>query len=243
MASRLEAGTIVNAAGPNAGKVAAMAGLALPVEPRKRSVFVFEAREKFDDMPLLVDPSGIYVRPRRLGLHHRRRRARRRPTARPTRAISSRTGRCSRRSIWPVLATRIPAFEAIKATRAWAGHYDYNTLDQNGVIGPHPEVANFLFANGFSGHGLQQAPAVGKAIAELIVHGGYRTIDCSAFGYDASPKAAVPRAERDLRRGSEVEISPSSDFSSCRAGVLLPGLLPIAVVVARLRASSGRSVR
>jgi glycine/D-amino acid oxidase-like deaminating enzyme len=44
-------------------------------------------------------------------------------------------------------------------------------------------VENFIFANGFSGHGLQQAPAVGKALAELIVHGGYRTVDCSAFAY------------------------------------------------------------
>jgi len=178
----LEAGTMVNAAGPSAGKVAALAGLALPVEPRKRSVFVFEARERIDDLPLLVDPSGIYVR--------------REGSVYITGGAETEEGEgpadpadfdpdwpLFEEAIWPVLATRIPAFEAIKATRAWAGHYDYNTLDQNAVIGPHPEVENFLFANGFSGHGLQQAPAVGRAIAELVVHGGYRTIDCSAFGY------------------------------------------------------------
>jgi FAD-dependent oxidoreductase domain-containing protein 1 len=180
---RLDAGIVVNAAGPNAGRVAAMAGISLPVEPRKRSVFVFEARDRFDDMPLLVDPSGIYVRPE--------------GSVYITGGAEPEEGDQAadagdfepawplfEDTIWPVLATRIPAFEAIKPTRAWAGHYDYNTLDQNGVIGPHPDVANFLFANGFSGHGLQQAPAVGKALAELIVHGGYRTVDCSAFGYE-----------------------------------------------------------
>ncbi len=97
--------------------------------------------------------------------------------------------------IWPTLAVRIPSFEAIKPGRAWAGHYDYNTLDQNAVVGPHPEVENFIFANGFSGHGLQQAPAVGKAIAELLVHGGYRTVDCSAFGYQ---RIAENRPFREL---------------------------------------------
>ncbi|RWL42402.1 MAG: FAD-binding oxidoreductase [Mesorhizobium sp.] len=190
----LEAGIIVNAAGPNAGKVAAFAGLELPVEPRKRNVFVFEARDKFTDMPLLVDPSGIYVRPE--------------GSVYITGGAEPEEGDVApdptdfevnwplfEEVIWPVLATRIPAFEAIKPTRAWVGHYDYNTLDQNGVIGPHPEVTNFLFANGFSGHGLQQAPAVGKSIAELVMHGGYRTIDCTAFGYE---RVAEGRAFREL---------------------------------------------
>jgi glycine/D-amino acid oxidase-like deaminating enzyme len=179
---RLEAGTIFDAAGPSAGKIAAMAGLKLPVEPRKRTVFVFEAHDKFADMPLMVDPSGVYVRPE--------------GSVYITGGAESEEGEgpadpkdfdadwsLFEDKIWPVLATRVPSFEAIKATRAWAGHYDYNTLDQNAVIGPHPEVENFIFANGFSGHGLQQAPAVGKALAELFVHGGYRSIDCSAFSY------------------------------------------------------------
>lgn len=190
----IEAGMIVDAAGPNGGKVAAMAGLALPIEPRKRSVFVFEARERFEDMPLLVDPSGVYVRPE--------------GSVYIAGGAEAETGdgpadpadfepdwTLFEDMIWPVLATRIPAFEAIKATRAWAGHYDYNTLDQNAVIGAHPEVTNFLFANGFSGHGLQQAPAVGKALAEWIVHGGWRSIDCSAFGYE---RIAANRPFREL---------------------------------------------
>ena len=191
---RLEAGTVVNAAGPAAGKVAALAGLALPVEPRKRNVFVFEAREKLDDLPLLVDPSGVYVR--REGSVYITGGAEAEATDGPADASDfDPDWSLFEEAIWPVLATRIPAFEAIKATRAWAGHYDYNTLDQNGVIGPHPQVSNFLFANGFSGHGLQQAPAVGRAIAELITHGGYRTIDCSAFGYE---RIAEGRPFREL---------------------------------------------
>lgn len=180
---RLEAGTVVNAAGPNAGKVAAMADIVLPVEPRKRSVFVFDARDRFSDMPLIVDPTGVYVRPE--GSVYITGGAEAEETDGPADPADFEPDwTLFEETIWPVLATRIPAFEAIKATRAWAGHYDYNALDQNAVIGRHPDMTNFIFATGFSGHGLQQAPAVGRAVAELIVHGGYRTIDCSVFGYE-----------------------------------------------------------
>jgi len=86
--------------------------------------------------------------------------------------------------MWPHLAERVPLFEAIKVISAWVGHYDYNALDQNAVIGAHPEVGNFYFANGYSGHGLQQGAASGNAIAELVVHGAFRTIDLACFSYD-----------------------------------------------------------
>ena len=191
---RLAAGLVVNAAGPDGGKVAAMAGIDLPVYPLKRTVFVFEARDRFDDMPLLVDPTGIYVRPEGSvyitgGAEPHEDDAPSDPgDFEPDWSLWEDT-------IWPVLAARVPSFEAIKATRAWAGHYDYNGLDQNAVIGPHPEVGNFLFANGFSGHGLQQAPAVGKALAEWIMRGRWETVDCSAFGYE---RIAARRPFREL---------------------------------------------
>lgn len=184
---QIGAGLVINATGPNAGHVATLAGIELPVEPRKRSIFVFEARERFEDMPLLVDISGVWVR--------------REGEIYIAGGAEDEIGESAAAPddfdpdwplfetvIWPALATRIPAFEAIRPGRAWAGHYDYNTLDQNAVIGPHNRIGNFLFANGFSGHGLQQAPAVGKALAEWIVHGGWRTLDCSAFTYDRIEK-------------------------------------------------------
>ena len=85
--------------------------------------------------------------------------------------------------LWPVLANRVPAFERIKVVNSWVGHYAFNTLDQNAVIGPHPEVGNFLFCNGFSGHGLQQSPAMGRGISELVTYGAYRSLDLSDLGY------------------------------------------------------------
>ena len=87
-------------------------------------------------------------------------------------------------TLWPLLAARVPAFEAVRATGAWAGYYEYNTFDQNGVVGPHPRWRNFVLASGFSGHGLQHAPGVGRGVAEWLVHGAYRTLDLAPLAFE-----------------------------------------------------------
>ena len=185
-------GTLVNAAGPQAGDVAALAGIKLPVEPRKRCVFVIACRAALPGMPLMVDPTGVWIRPEGevyiCGVSP--------PEDADTRATDFDVDySLFEEVVWPMLAHRVPAMEELKLQRAWAGHYDYNTLDQNAVIGAHPEIANFIFANGFSGHGLQQAPAAGRAVAELIVHGKFVSLDLALFGY---ARVAAGRAVREL---------------------------------------------
>ncbi len=181
----LPCGLLVNAAGPWAGRLAALAGIELPVRPRKRMTYVFDCREDLRQSPLTIDPTGVVFR----------------PEGRQYLAIVSPPESEDRDSddleeeyglfdevIWPALAARVPAFEAIKLARAWAGHYDYNTFDQNAVLGPHPEIGGLLFCNGFSGHGIQQAPAAGRAIAEMIVYGAYRSLDLSKLDYGRIPE-------------------------------------------------------
>jgi FAD-dependent oxidoreductase domain-containing protein 1 len=178
---RIACGTLVNAAGPQAGEVAALAGLKLPVEPRKRCVFVVACRADFNGMPLLVDTTGVWARPEGSGFIC---------GVSPPAHADPRAENFDvdydlfETTVWPALAHRVPAMEALKLVRGWAGHYDFNALDQNAVIGPHPRVTNFIFANGFSGHGLQQAPAAGRAVAELIVHGRFVSLDLTRFGYE-----------------------------------------------------------
>ena len=83
-----------------------------------------------------------------------------------------------------MLAHRIPQFEAIRVQSEWAGHYAMNTFDHNAIIGPHHDVQNFFFLNGFSGHGLQQSPAMGRGTAEILTYGAYRSLDLTPFHYD-----------------------------------------------------------
>ncbi|MBS1302347.1 FAD-binding oxidoreductase [Loktanella sp. SALINAS62] len=172
----------VNCAGTRGAQIAQMAGIALPVEPRKRYSFVFKAETPLDrDLPLTIDPSGVHVR--QDGAYYL---AGCPPDDDP--AVDHDDFGFDHslweNKVWPAIANRVPAFEKVKVVNSWVGHYDYNLLDQNAVLGPHPQVANFVLANGFSGHGLQQSPAIGRGLAERIVHGAYRTLDLSPLSYD-----------------------------------------------------------
>ncbi len=179
--ARIACGAFVNAAGGSGAEVAAMAGLVLPVERRKRTVFAFAAAHPPEGrLPLMIDPSGVWCRPEGEGFI-----AGCSPAPDPEVAADDFEPRHAEWDavVWPALAVRSRAFEALKLTGFWAGHYDMNTIDANVVVGPHPEIDNFHFANGFSGHGLQQAPAIGRGLAELLAFGAYRSLDLTPLGY------------------------------------------------------------
>lgn len=178
-------GILVNAAGPRAQQVCAMAGLSIPVAPHKRHSFVFASATPIPGrMPNVIDLTGTFVRPEgELFLTGNT------PVdGGPADYDDFRTRHAEfEEHIWPALWHRIPCFDALRVQTAWTGHYEYNMLDHNGIVGFHPEVTNFMFANGFSGHGLQQSPAVGRAVSELIMFGGFRTLDLTPFGYERIP--------------------------------------------------------
>lgn len=174
----ISCGTVVNAAGAWAGQVAQLAGVDLPVFPRRRLVFVFGCQTEIKGMPLVIDPKGFYMRPEgRYFICGMKPPADQDPNSHSFDVDYS----WFDETLWPILAHWVPAFEAVKLERGWAGHYEYNTFDRNALLGYHPGVDNMVFANGFSGHGMQQCPAIGRGIAELIAHGGYRTLDLAEF--------------------------------------------------------------
>src|SRR5271167_565214 len=171
---------LVNAAGTRARTLAADAGIDLPVYPRKRTVFVFRSPTVIENCPLVVDTTGLWFRPDGA-----------RFLCGPSPRVDPDVGpddfevdhRLFEDIAWPALAHRVPAFEAARVTSAWVGHYDYNTFDQNAFVGPCEAVPNLILACGFSGHGLQHAPGIGRALAEFITFGEYRSIDVAAFSY------------------------------------------------------------
>ena len=180
--ARIAAGQLVNCAGPRAVQIAEMANLSIPVEPRKRFTFVFAAESRLDrDLPLTIDPSGVHVRTD--GQYYMAGCAPDNDQAVDYTDFDM-DHNIWMDKVWPAIATRIPAFEAVRVVNEWVGHYAYNIFDQNAIIGPHPDVQNFQFVNGFSGHGLQQSPAIGRGMSELITYGEYRTLDLTPFKYE-----------------------------------------------------------
>ena len=199
---RIACGALVNAAGAWGGRLAALAGLQLPVEPRKRYVYVIDCREAPDALhggPLTVDPIGRMVSPRRQDLPVR-------PVARGKQRAASRQSRPIDHDFFEQrgLATAWPhACRPSRASRS-SMHGRASTTTTRSTTTPSsvrtPSIANFYFANGFSGHGAQQAAAAGRAIAELILHGAFRTLDLTRFGYARiAERRPAARAKCDLK--------------------------------------------
>ncbi|NBU42515.1 MAG: FAD-binding oxidoreductase [Betaproteobacteria bacterium] len=173
-------GTVINAAGTGATALAQSAGIELPVQARKRSIFYFTSSARLPTCPMVIDPTGAYFRPEGEGYLCGIAPSPEQDTACHDFEVQH---SLFEEVLWPILAARVPGFEALRLQRSWAGHYDMNLLDHNAIVGAHPDVDNFLFANGFSGHGLQQSPAIGRALSELVTFGEFRTLQLGALGW------------------------------------------------------------
>ncbi|MEO9168360.1 MAG: FAD-binding oxidoreductase [Aestuariivirga sp.] len=183
-AGKIRADAVVNAAGTSGGAIAAMVGFDLPVSAAKRYVYVVDcpaAPEAFRAGPAWFNPDGVYWRPEGRNFLFGFTPS---DDEEPKIKDWEMEHHWFEEKIWPSVYERIPACEALKVVSSYVGHYDYNWFDYNGIIGRHPSLENFYFGNGFSGHGIQQGPATGNALAELICFGEYRTIDLKAMGVE-----------------------------------------------------------
>jgi FAD-dependent oxidoreductase domain-containing protein 1 len=169
---------VVNAAGPWARKVAATAGIDLPVHARRRTVFVLSSPAKLPRCPLVVDPTNFWFRPDGevfIAGDEPALDADDLPLEPDLAAFDE--------ALWARMAHRVPAFEALRVERAWAGYYEMNLFDHNAIVGAHPAAPGLWFINGFSGHGMQHAAGAGRGLAELILFNEFRTLDLGELGF------------------------------------------------------------
>ena len=176
---RLKADYFINTAGCWSASIAKLAGMDLPVNPMRRFEHYVELAEALPPMPLIKDPDRLVMRPEgkgySVGLVS---------SSEPRGFSFDVDPKWFEDVVWPACAARIPAFESLKLKREWAGLYDECELDGNMILGNWPDrLENFYVACGFSGHGLMHAPAVGRALAELITKNRFETIDLSRMGY------------------------------------------------------------
>ena len=162
---------VVNAAGPYAGKVAALAGLDLPVRPLRRQIFFTEAFEELPStFPLVIDlQHGWYMRREGKGLL----------LSGPQDSNSSFNEEVDfEGQEWTAARSlsRVPMLGRARIKSGWAGLYEISP-DNHAIIGSFPEIEGFICANGFSGHGFMHSPATGILLAELIMEGKAQTLD------------------------------------------------------------------
>ncbi len=191
--ARIEVGAVVNAAGAWSGVVAEAFGMRLPITPMRRFEHYFTAGSPVERLPYVKDMARLAFRSEGKGFSGG--------------LVDGQERRgfhfdvdhdYFENVVWPAVAHRFPPFEAAKCHRTWAGLYEVNELDGNAVIGPWTRGAGNLYTvAGFSGHGMMHAPAAGRGIAELILHGAYRTLDLARLGYERV-EAATPYAEEGI---------------------------------------------
>lgn len=176
---RVSAGQFVNAAGAWAKDVCAMLGVKVPIEPLRRFEHYFESQDPIEPLPYLKDTQRLAFRPEGGGYSGGV------PTLDEPRGYNFAVDRAYfDNAVWPALAHRFPQFERTKCHSTLPGLYDQNDFDGNVIIGPGADgLANFHMLSGFSGHGLMHAPGCGRAMAELLLFGEYRTIDLTRFGW------------------------------------------------------------
>lgn len=175
--TRHAADAVVIAAGAWSAPLAARLGLAIPVAPKKRDVFFVETPARLPGCPLVIDPSGTWFRPEGSGFLCGAPPRDGDPDEPPLEAIDH--GLLDE-VVWPALVRRVPGFEALRRRSAWAGYYEMNAFDHNGLAGRIPGWDNAWLACGFSGHGMQQAPAVGHALAAQVSGGAAPLIEALA---------------------------------------------------------------
>jgi FAD-dependent oxidoreductase domain-containing protein 1 len=175
----VEADHFVNAAGAWAKDICAMLGFSVPIEPLRRFEHYFESQDPIEPLPYLKDTQRLAFRPEGRGYSGGV------PTLAEPRGYNFDADRAYfENAVWPALAHRFPQFERTRCTSTLPGLYDQNDFDGNVIIGPGADgLSNFHMAAGFSGHGLMHAPGCGRAVAELILHGSYQTIDLTRFGW------------------------------------------------------------
>ncbi len=190
-ATRIDADAVVVAAGAWSAPLLAPLGIALPVRARKRDVFVFETPAQLSGCPLVIDTSGIWFRPEgRAFIAGAAPRGADVDDA-PLDAIDH---GLFDEVIWPALAARVPGLAALRTTSAWAGYYEMNVVDHNALVGPVADVGNLHVACGFSGHGMQHAPAIGRGVASRLATGTWQSVDLTPL----APSRSHPLLERNI---------------------------------------------